>query len=263
VIFSTRQLALISMFSALIVVITRLPGIPILGGPMQGGGSIELSVIIYPLIGLVLGPWIGFVTAFLGNLIAWILPTSTMFGLLLIPAGALSAFISGCLSHRYVITNWKVASGVLSILILLWYLTPAGLEAPLYPILHLTALGLILFFRDRISLYMHSTEQAQQIIGSAMCCYGSVLTDHIFGNLAWISSIGLVIPLQSIQNAMKSMGIVWLQLGIYVPDITLGDIFMFVLPISVLERVIYTAVATTLVVGIIRVLGLSIVSDAK
>jgi uncharacterized membrane protein len=262
-IFSTRQIALISMFSALIVVISRLPGIPILGGPMQGGGSIELSVVIYPLIGLVLGPWIGFVTAILGNLIAWILPTSTMFGLLLIPAGALSAFISGCLSHRFVITNWKAASGILSILILLWYLTPVGVEAPLYPILHLTALGLILFFRDRISLYMHSTEQAQQILGSAICCYGSVLTDHMFGNLAWISSIGFVIPLQSIQDAMKSIGIVWLQLGIYVPDITLGDIFMFVLPISVLERVLYTAVATILVVGIIRVLGWSIISDTK
>ncbi len=249
------------MFSALIVIISRLPGIPILGGPVQGGGSIELSVVLYPVIGLVLGPGIGFIAALLGNLIAWVLPTSTVFGLLLIPAGALSAFVSGCLSHRMVFTNWKIASGVLTILILLWYLSPVGGEAPLYPILHVTALSLILIFRDRIFKYLHSLERRQQILGAAICCYGSILTDHMFGNLAWISSIGLVIPLQSVQDAMKSLGMVWLTLGIYIPDVTLGDIFMLVLPISILERLIYTAVATILGVAIIRIIGWSMMSS--
>jgi len=250
-----KQTALIAVFASLITIITRLPGIPLLGGPAQGGGTIELSVILYPVIGLILGPWLGLIAAFLGNLIAWILPTSSLFGLLTIPAGAVAAFVSGCMSQNSGQLNWRAAAGVLVALDALWYLTPVGREAPFYPIPHLIALVLVILFRDKVSEHVHSPSRDKTIRGIAICSYASVMADHMFGNLVWISSIGLVIPLKGVRDAIKALGIIWLKLGIYVPSGSIGDIFMLVLPISVLERLIYTAVATVLSVSLVRVIG--------
>ena len=252
---TTKQVALMSVFATLIVIVTRLPGIPILGGAAQGGGSVALSVVLYPVMGIVLGPWMGFVAAFIGNLIAWIIPTSSVFGLLLIPAGAVAAFVSGCIVQNSGKLDWKVATGILVALDALWYLTPVGLEAPFYPLPHLAAVVLVILFRDKVSGYVHHPSRDKTILGIAICSYASVMADHMFGNLAWISSIGLVIPLKAVRDAIKALGIIWLQLGIYVPSGSIGDIFMLVLPISILERAIYTTVATVLGASIVRVIG--------
>ena len=247
---STKQLALISVFAALIVIVTRLPGIPIIGG-----GEIKLSVVLYPVIGLVLGPWIGFVAAILGNFIAWIIPTSTIFGLLTIPAGAIAAFISGCLSHGSGKLNWKVAVAVLLLLDALWYLSPVGLEAPFYPILHLAALGLVLIFQNRILIYVHSPSRNKIVLGTALCSYVATMADHMFGNLVWISSIGLVIPLKAIRDTINTLGIISVKLGFSVPPGNIGDIFMITLPISFVERIIYSAIAAFLGISLIRIIG--------
>jgi uncharacterized membrane protein len=252
---TTKQIALTSIFAALIVIVTRIPGIPILGGPVQGGGKIELSIILYPIIGIILGSWMGLLAAFLGNLIAWILPASTVFGLLLIPAGAIAAFVSGCMSQASGQLNWRVAAVVLAILNALWYLTPIGWEAPFYPVLHFAALSLIILFRNKIYEYIHSSSRDKTVLGIAICSYVAIMADHMSGNLIWISSIGLVLPLKAVRDAVRAVGMVWLKLGIYVPSSSIGDIFMLVLPVSAVERGIYTAVATVLGVSLIRTIG--------
>jgi uncharacterized membrane protein len=252
---TTKQIALTSIFAVLIVIITRLPGIPIIGGPAQGGGSIALSVILYPLIGMVLGPLIGIIAALIGNLIAWIIPSSTIFGLLLIPAGAIATFVGGCLSHESQWFNWKTAALIMTILIGLWYVTPVGLDAPFYPILHCIALALILVGGRKIPQYIRSSTREQVVLGTIIYSYTALMADHMVGNLVWISSIGLVIPLRSVENAIKTLGMFWLSLGIYIPNEGLGGIFMAVLPISALERIIYTIIATMIGVALIRIVG--------
>jgi len=252
---TTKQIALISVFAALIAIVTRLPGIPILGGPTQGGGEIKFSVILYPIIGIVLGPRMGLVAAFLGNFVAWIIPTSTVFGLLTIPAGAIAAFVSGCMSQSSGKLNWTAAAGALAVLDTLWYLTPIGLEAPFYPVLHLAALALILLFRNKTSEYIHSPSRDKTVFGTAICSYVAVMADHMFGNLVWISSIGLVIPLTAVKDAINTLGILTVKLGFKVPPGSIGDIFMIALPISAVERITYTAVATFLGVSLIRIIG--------
>jgi len=178
-----------------------------------------------------------------------------MFGLLLIPAGAVAAFVSGCMTRSSGQPNWKAAAGVLTALNALWYLTPVGLEAPFYPVLHLAALVIVILLRDKISEYVHSPLRAKNVLGTAICSYIAIMADHMFGNLVWISSIGLVIPLKAVRDAIRTLGMVWLKLGIYTPSTGIGDIFMFVLPISALERGIYTIVSTVLAVALIRVIG--------
>jgi uncharacterized membrane protein len=63
---TNKQIALISTFAIIILVVTRLPGIPIIGGVAKGGGNIELSVILYPIIGIILGPVAGASASLIG-----------------------------------------------------------------------------------------------------------------------------------------------------------------------------------------------------
>ena len=77
----------------------------------------------------------------------------------------------------------------------------------------------------------------------------------MFGNLVWIESIGLVVPLRAVRDAINTLGIISVKLGISIVPGSIGSIFMSVLPISAVERGIYTAVATVLGVALIRVVG--------
>jgi len=77
-ILSTKETALIAVFAALIAIVTRLPGIPISLGIQTG--KIEFSVPLYPLAGILLGPWIGAIAVTIGNFIAWLIPKSTVMG---------------------------------------------------------------------------------------------------------------------------------------------------------------------------------------
>ena len=138
----------------------------------------------------------------------------------------------------------------------LWYLTPVGLEAPFYPILHITALGLILFFRKRISNLLHSSLRKEIILGTAFCSYAAIMADHMTGNLIWLSSINLVIPLQAVSDALRVLVIPWLKPDIPVlPQELLSGIFMAVLPITAIERIICTMIATIIGVALIRIVG--------
>lgn len=77
----------------------------------------------------------------------------------------------------------------------------------------------------------------------------------MFGNLVWISMIGYIIPLKAVRDAIKVLGMAWLTLGISPPTGSLGDLFMLVLPISTVERLTITAMATVVGVSLIRVIG--------
>lgn len=253
--FSAKQIALISVFAALIVIVTRLPGIPIAVGK---GGSIELSVPLYPLAGILLGPFAGAVAVLIGNLVAWLIPASTMLGLLLIPAGAMAALVSGFLIKRAKLINWKLAAIVLAALDLLWYATPAGWEAPFYPIpLHFTALALILVFRYKIVDFMESQSRRFVTIGVALTTFIGTMADHMTGNLLYLSALGILVDLKTIRDSLRAIGMVWAKMGIPLPEPTIGDFFMIFLPVAAVERVVFTAIATVIGVAVIRIIGKS------
>jgi len=52
---SSKQVAIIAIFAALYGIVSRLPGIPIVGG----ASKIEPVLILDPIVGILLGPWIG------------------------------------------------------------------------------------------------------------------------------------------------------------------------------------------------------------
>ena len=262
---SAKETALVAVFAALIVIITRLPGIPITLGIQTA--SIEFSVPLYPLAGILLGPWVGALAVLIGNFIAWVIPKSTVLGLLLVPAGALAALCSGFLVRRTRWTNWRNAAILLAILIALWYATPLGFEAPLYPFfLHVPALALILIFRGKILDFVNSASKRLVTIGIAIASFAGVMADHMWGNIMFITALNYVVDMKAFRNSLRNIGMA-ISLGfssknpmpswVYemTANPTLGDFFMLYLPVTAVERVFFTVIATVVGVAVIMAVG--------
>lgn len=147
---TTKNVAFMAIFSALSVVVIRfVPGIPIVGVP---GSQIKFDVAIAPIYGIVIGPYLGFLAALTGGL----LTSGSPFTFLTSFATAISAMVAGFLTSDKVtesvnIPGWIAAAAILGALIAGWYFTWVGMQAPLYPILHLAGFFAILITRKWIA----------------------------------------------------------------------------------------------------------------
>ena len=248
---SSRQVAVIAIFAALYAIVSRLPGIPIIGG----AGKIEPVVILDPIVGILLGAWIGGLTALLGNFVAWIIPTVTFYGLLNLPTGPVAAIVSGSLARNTKKANWKFAAIIYAVLMALWYLTPTGREAFYYPFLHLAAFALILIFRERIYSLLNAETSPRKVLGIAICSFSGIMANHMTGNLIFIGSVGSFVSLKAIKDAVKSLGFFWLKSGLpHPPEEPLAAIFTLYLPITVVERLLFTVFTVYLAYGLITAL---------
>ncbi|MBS7605416.1 MAG: ECF transporter S component [Candidatus Bathyarchaeia archaeon] len=249
---SAREIALISVFSALQIIVSRLPGIPIFGLP---NSKIEPQIILMSAIGIILGPWVGGLTAFIGNFIAWLIPTTTFFGMLMLPTVPIGAIVCGALSRGNSRSNWKIAAVILALLNCLWYLSPPGPLVPYYPIPHLLALALVLAFRNRIYGYIKSESKRRIGAGVVIASFSGLMANHMVGNLIFIASAHWFIQLKGIKDAIASIGFFWLTSGLPKVDPTgLGTTFAVFFPISIIERTILTAISSIICVGILYTL---------
>ena len=249
-----KEAALVGVFAALFAVVSRLPGIPIVGLPI-GAGKIELTAVLAPIVGIILGPWLGALTTFIGDFIAWIIPKTTFFGLLMLPTDPIAAMVAGALVRRERTANWKVSAAILLALNLLWYATPPGMEVIYYPFLHLGALALILLCRRKIAEFVSSGAREKLGYGVTVASFSGVMANHMAGNLIFIASVGWFIQLKAIKNTVKALGLYWLKSGLPKGEVTgLGALFAGMLPISVVERLIMTAIAAFLGAAILYAL---------
>ena len=248
---SSRQIAVTAIFAALYAIISRLPGIPMIGV----GSKIELVVILDPIVGILLGPWIGGLTSLLGNFVAWIIPTTTFYGLLNLPCGPMAAIVSGSLARNDKNANWKFAVIIYAVLMGLWYLTPVGQELLYYPFLHWTAFILILIFREKIQSFLNADLNPKKVLGTVICCFGGIMANHMTGNLIYIGEVGWFISLKAIKDTLKNLGFFWLKSGLpSPPEDPLGAIFATALPITVIERLLMTIFTVYLAYGLILAL---------
>jgi len=249
---STKEIALISVFAALHVIVSRMPGIPVIG---TESGKIELTVVLVPVTGIILGPWIGGLAAFLGNFVAWLIPATTFYGMLNLPTGPIGAIVAGALARNDKKSNWKVAALILLVLNALWYISPPGIEVPYYPFLHLGALALILTFKGKVSDLIRSEDKQKVTWGTTIAGFSGIMANHMAGNLIFIASIGWFIQLRGIKDALVNLGFNWLKSGLPKGDPTgLGALFALMLPISVIERLLMTAIAVPISVGVLYTL---------
>jgi hypothetical protein len=120
--FATKSIALMAIFAALYYAASLIsPFIPAVAIPEI---TIKLEALIASIFGVLLGPYLGFITALLGTSIAWVLPPSlgTAFGLPFLLAPPLNALVVGFIYYK----KWKYAFVVLSLEILaFWFLPPS------------------------------------------------------------------------------------------------------------------------------------------
>ena len=213
---SPRDIAFTAVFAALSVIVCKvIPGIPIIGG----SGSIKFDAALAPIYGLVTGPFLGAFAALVGGLVA----AGGYLSILTSFCTAISAFVAGILTHsNYVvggvkIKGWSVGSLVILLLVLGWYFTWVGQQAPLYPILQLVGLLITLFFRGRLSNYFERGIGWKLGVAVCLASYCGIIADHMLGNLIYIANF---------------------------PTLNWPPIFMMVLPISTIERTLLTIIAT-------------------
>jgi len=223
----TRELAFLAVFSAVSGIIAEfVPGIPVIG---VSGARIKFDAAIAPLWGMILGPNLGFLSGLIGGLIASnVKPLSVLTSF----CTAISAFVAGALTQEYYkIGNFKVKGWILGllvegILILGWYATSVGRGAPYYPILQFVGFLIPLMFRGTISK-LYNKGGKTILLSIVLASYSGIVADHMLGNLIFISMF---------------------------PDLLTPQIFMMVLPISIVERALLTIIAS--VVGFTLILSL-------
>ncbi|MDI6904431.1 MAG: ECF transporter S component [Candidatus Bathyarchaeia archaeon] len=301
---SSRDVAFMAILAAFsTIVIKFFPGIPIVGVP---GANIKFDAAVAPIYGLIIGPYLGFLAALIGGLIT----AGSPFDILTSFSPAVSALVAGFLTQKNLgnnenkIKGWLVASIVLVLLILGWYLTGVGQKAPFYPILHIGGFVLILVTRDwtanafkkgkveggswqvkpycllggiiiMVLAYMFTRPYSSDlwilpylslpmffvggiiivyslfgigkssfVLSVSLSSYCGIISDHMLGNLIFINVIDIFIPFFVIDEYfLKPLGL---------PDIP--SLFMYMIPVSALERILFTIVATILGVGLILAL---------
>jgi hypothetical protein len=292
---SARDVAFVGVFAALSVVVIRvIPGFPIIG---LSESQIKFDASIAPIYGMILGPYLGSLAAFIGGIVL----ANSWFSVFTSFAPAASALVAGLLTQKKFSSNfkfpgWAAAAIIVVLLILGWYSTWVGQQALLYPVLHIAALIAILVFKGRIATAFENSKETQKVwnfkpnyillgigvivlayilpkpylsdlevlsylslplyfvgaililhgifsgeegkmnfvVSVALASYCGIIADHMVGNLSYISLIGIAFPQE------------WL------PETP--ALFMSILPISVVERVVFTAIATVFGVGLILAL---------
>ncbi len=248
---TTKQISLMTVLAAMYYLVNFLPGVPIVG---TAGGRIKPSLILGPIYGMALGPWLGTATAFLGASLAWMIPPGTPnpFSFLMgVPPPTVGALVAGALTRTRIgfskvkVPGWVLSSAVLASLIGGWYVTWVGQQAFLYPILQFAGLAVALASGWKAGQLYEGGNRRRLTVAVVLASYCGVIADHMTGNIAYVESIGWLVSWKSIEKMLASMGI---------PDVP--SLFMFMLPVSAVERVALTVLTTFVGVAVIVALRL-------
>ena len=118
--FTSRQIALVAIFAALYYILSLItPYVPAIG---FADIKISLEALMASVFGILLGPYLGCITAFTGATVSWVLPPSGMspLGAAFILAPALNALVTGFVYYK----KWKYAVITMSALIVAFLLLP-------------------------------------------------------------------------------------------------------------------------------------------
>lgn len=239
----TKEIALVAIFASVYAAGSSLPGFPMIGVP---DSSIDIVRSLETGYGLILGPVLGPLTAFLGAIVGKILKGGGI-GLFFTPLAPVSALMAAALG-RYVISGdfgidvkkgrpynhafwvafkvegWIMAAAILIVLLAGWYGTGTGRAAPYYPVLQFTGLVIILGFRGRLADYLQGGDKGKLSLGVLLCSFPATMAGHMLGNLIFIYLFKPT-PL----------------------------FFMSILPVSALERVVITILSTMIATPLILI----------
>lgn len=228
---NTKQVALISTMATVYVVLSYLPGFPVIG---ISGARIGMISAIAPIYGFILGPILGMLTTLLGAFVNRILTGASLFEWFTLPSMPISAFIAGALSRGYLngMKGWKISAMTLSVLIATWYSTYVGRAVPLFTVLHWAGLIVILVLRSKLAEFFQSNVRRKLLVSVLLCSYSATVTCHMYGCLAFILAAELLL--------------------INVSD--LPSLFTMLIPIATFERLTFTLISTVIGVPLLSTL---------
>ncbi|MBS7611330.1 ECF transporter S component [Candidatus Bathyarchaeota archaeon] len=117
---STKNVALTAVFAALYYVLSLItPFIPAVAIPEI---KISLEALIASIYGLILGPYLGALAAFVGALVSWSLPPESMspYGMPFLLSPPLNALLTGLIFYR----RWRIGFSIYALLIIAFLFTP-------------------------------------------------------------------------------------------------------------------------------------------
>lgn len=193
--YSTLYIALVCSFAPIYAIFSLFSLFPIIG---DTGKFITLSSILAPLLGLILGPEVGFATVTVGGLIGTLLSPASAFGPLSFLPGATAALSSGLLYHRRRFIMLVMYGTVLATFSFFPVIGPAWL----YPqFLWFQILGL-LFLASPLQLktvdYVRARKDIIRLtVGIAGITLTSTLFNQIMGSLIFEALFEFVNPVDS------------------------------------------------------------------
>ena len=181
--FKVREVTLMAVLAAVYALGNFLPGFPMIGAQ----GTIPIVRALEMGYGLIFGPVLGPLTAFLGAIVGKTLAGGG-FGMFFTPLALVSAFVAAALGRRYVfgVRGWMLAAAVLAVLIAGWYWMRMDRDPAYYPVLHLLGLAIVLLFRGRIADYIQDGNKGRLSLGVALCSFPATMAGHMLGNLIFI-----------------------------------------------------------------------------
>lgn len=179
--FTTKGLASVCCFAPLCTVLSFWSLFPIIGAV---GKSISLAAIVAPLIGIILGPWLGTVAVTLGGVVGASVAQIGPFGPLSFLPWTAAALGSGLLYNR----KWRILIVPYSLLFLAFTFYPMVGPAWLHPsLVWLQLVGLAVLIsplRLRAVRSMRKRTRTQEtIFGVGVITFLATLFGHVVGSL--------------------------------------------------------------------------------
>ena len=228
--FATRNLALVCVFAPLCTIFSFWSLFPIIGAI---GTSIKVTAVIAPLIGIILGPYMGAFAVALGGLIGASIAQTGPFGPLSFVPWMATAFCSGLLCRH----KWRLVAILYSVFLLAFAFYPTVGPAWLYPYFiwfQLVGLAVLISpWQSKAVTRSQQTNAKELIFGVAVTSLISALFGQIVGSMMFeITRWPTLIP----------------ELNSWIP---LWQTLTFLYPV---ERAIITLLVTFIGVPLIRVL---------
>jgi len=176
---TAADVALTTVFTAYYALLGLVKISPIIGLP---GQAITAAAIVAPIIGMLLGPYLGTLSAFLGGIIGFSLGSLSPLSFV---SGIASTFCAGMIRTG----KRAVAVGVYLVLLVLFAFFPNVGPAWVFPLeLWFQILGLIILaspFQSIASRFLGSKSNTRLLLGFFVICLVSTLAGQIAGSLVF------------------------------------------------------------------------------
>lgn len=232
-------LSTVSLFAALFFIVTEFtPGIPLYG--LSAKSKIQVSIVLIPIYGLVLGPYLGALSTFLGVVLATLYPkpASSVFSYMNIFSPTIGTLIVGIVSESFLakktITVIKTTIIFFIGMVSLWLILPVGRMAFPFILFHIFSFILIILY---FLFYEKYDYLKNTVFKAAILSLSGIITDHFIGSFNGLLFFSYIV-------GMKTK--------------TLARIYISVIPFIVIERTIMIMLATIFTASVIKLIPKSL-----